>query len=171
MLDTTRRSPQVSLRGAGWLAAGFACLLGGVLVFGLPRPATAELSPELQQALDTSKYVYIQSERKSGAFGSKAEIWFLHHDGAVWVGTPMSTYRVKRIQAGRTKARVWVGSTDGPMFDAVGELVQDDEVAERMFQTFAEKYPGGWPTYEERFRSGFGDGSRTLVRYVPAAAE
>ena len=171
MLDITRRSPQVSRRRAGRLAAGLACLLGGILVFGLPRPATAELSPELQQALDTSTYVYIQSERKSGAFGSKAEIWFLHHAGAVWVGTPMSTYRVKRIQAGRTKAKVWIGSTDGPMFDAVGELVQDDEVAERMFQTFAKKYPDGWPAYEERFRSGFGDGSRTLVRYVPAAAE
>ena len=171
MLDTTRRPPQVPLRRAGRLAAGLACLLGGILVFGLPRPATAELSPELQQALDTSTYVYIQSERKSGAFGSKAEIWFLHHAGAVWVGTPVSTYRVKRIQAGRTKAKVWIGSTDGPMFDAVGELVQDDEVAERMFQTFAKKYPDGWPTYEERFRSGFGDGSRTLVRYVPATAE
>lgn len=171
MLDIIRRSPRVPLRRAGRLAAGLACLLGGILVFGLPRPATAELSPELQQALDTSTYVYIQSERKSGAFGSKAEIWFLHHAGAVWVGTPMSTYRVKRIQAGRTKAKVWIGSTDGPMFDAVGELVQDDEVAERMFQTFAKKYPDGWPTYEERFRSGFGDGSRTLVRYVPAAAE
>ena len=171
MLDTTRRPPQVPLRRAGRLAAGLACLLGGILVFGLPRPATAELSPELQQALDTSTYIYIQSKRKSGAFGSKAEIWFLHHAGAVWVGTPVSTYRVKRIQAGRTRAKVWIGSTDGPMFDAVGELVQDDEVAERMFQTFAKKYPDGWPTYEERFRSGFGDGSRTLVRYVPAAAE
>ena len=171
MLDTTGCSPQTRLQQPGWLAAGLACLLGGVLVFGLPRPATAELGPELQQALESSTYVYIQSERKSGAFGSKAEIWFLHHAGAVWVGTPMSTYRVKRIQAGRTRAKVWIGSTDGPMFDAVGELVQDDEVAERMFQTFAKKYPDGWPTYEERFRSGFGDGSRTLVRYVPAAAE
>ena len=171
MRNTTRRSPQARLRQPGWFAAGLACLFGGMLVFGLPSPAAADLGPELQEALDTSKYVYIQSERKGGAFGSKAEIWFLHHDGAVWVGTPMSTYRVKRIQAGRTKAKVWIGSADGPMFDAVGELVQDDEVAELMFQTFAEKYPDGWPTYEESFRSGFGDGSRTLVRYAPAAAE
>lgn len=171
MRTTTRRSPHLSSRHAGWLAAGLTCLIGGMLVFGLPRPAEADLSPELQEALDTSKYVYIQSERKSGAFGSKAEIWFLHHDGAVWVGTPKSTYRVKRIQAGRTNAKVWIGSADGPMFDAVGELVQDDEVTERMFQTFAEKYPDGWPTYEEGFRSGFADGSRTLVRYAPAPAE
>jgi len=46
--------------------------------------------------------------------------------------------------------------------------VKDDAVTEIMYKTFAEKYPDGWPRFEESFRSGFADGSRTLVRYDPA---
>ncbi|MCY4389958.1 MAG: hypothetical protein OXC18_22915 [Desulfurellaceae bacterium] len=143
-------------------------LSGAFVFFAVPQQSAAEFSSELQQALDSSKYVYIQSERKSGELGSKAEIWFFEHDGAVWVGTPKSTYRVRRIQAGRTKAKVWIGSRDGQSFEATGSLVKDDAVNEIMFKAFAEKYPDGWPTYEEGFRSGFADGSRTLVRYDPA---
>lgn len=143
-------------------------LSGAFVFFAAPQQSAAEFSSELQQALDSSKYVYIQSERKSGELGSKAEIWFFEHDGAVWVGTPKSTYRVRRIQAGRTKAKVWIGSRDGQSFEATGSLVKDDAVNEIMFKAFAEKYPDGWPTYEEGFRSGFADGSRTLVRYDPA---
>ncbi len=143
-------------------------LSGAFVFFAAPQQSAAEFSSELQQALDSSKYVYIQSERKSGELGSKAEIWFFEHDGAVWVGTPKSTYRVRRIQAGRTKAKVWIGSRDGQSFEATGSLVKDDAVNEIMFKAFAEKYPDGWPSYEEGFRSGFADGSRTLVRYDPA---
>ncbi len=143
-------------------------LSGAFVFFAAPQQSAAEFSSELQQALDSSKYVYIQSERKSGELGSKAEIWFFEHDGAVWVGTPKSTYRVRRIQAGRTKAKVWIGSRDGQSFEATGSLVKDDAVNEIMFKTFAEKYPDGWSSYEEGFRSGFADGSRTLVRYDPA---
>ncbi len=143
-------------------------LSGAFVFFAAPQQSAAEFSSELQQALDSSKYVYIQSERKSGELGSKAEIWFFKHDGAVWVGTPKSTYRVRRIQAGRTKAKVWIGSRDGQSFEATGSLVKDEAVNEIMFKAFAEKYPDGWPQYEEGFRSGFADGSRTLVRYDPA---
>ena len=145
-----------------------AVLSGTFVFFAAPQPSAAELSSELKQALDSSKYVYIQSERKSGELGSKAEIWFFEHDGAVWVGTPVTTYRVRRIQAGRTKAKIWIGSRDGQSFDATGSLVKDDAINEIMYKTFAEKYSDGWPRFEESFRSGFADGSRTLVRYDPA---
>ena len=117
-------------------------LSGAFVFFVAPQQSAAEFAPELQQALDSSKYVYIQSERKSGELGAKAEIWFFEHDGAVWVGTPKSTYRVRRIQAGRTKAKVWVGSRDGQSFEATGSLVKDEAVNEIMYQSFAEKYAG-----------------------------
>ena len=151
-----------------WSSWVFLAVLSGTFFFAAPQQSAAEFAPELQQALDSSKYVYIQSERKSGEFGSKAEIWFFRHDGAVWVGTPVSTHRVRRIQAERTKAKVWIGSRDGQSFEATGSLVKDEAVTELMYKSFAEKYPDGWPRHEESFRSGFADGSRTLVRYDPA---
>ncbi len=131
-------------------------------------PASAEFSTELQEALTTSKYAYIASERKSGTLGRPAEIWYMYHDGAVWVGTPKTTYRARRIAAGRTKARVALGTPDGPAFDATGSIVEDSELTALLFERLAQKYPTGWKSYENGFRSGFQDGSRVLIKYAPA---
>jgi general stress protein 26 len=129
---------------------------------------SASLSPELQKALDSSKYVYIQSTRKDGAPGKAAEIWFMHHNGAVWVASPVTTYRVKRIKAGQTKAKIAVGKSDGPSFTAKGSLVKDPEVNKVMFEMYAKKYANDWSSYEKKFREGLTDGSRTLIKYEPA---
>ncbi|MFN8642360.1 MAG: hypothetical protein U0802_12155 [Candidatus Binatia bacterium] len=53
----------------------------------LPVALPAELSKDLQQQLATSKYVYISSTRKDGSLSTPAEIWYMWHDGAVYVGT------------------------------------------------------------------------------------
>ena len=82
--------------------------------------AHAALSPELTQALEKSTYVYIASERKDGSYGTSAEIWFMAYEGAVWVASPPTTWRVKRIRAGRTAARIAVGTKDGPTFTGDG---------------------------------------------------
>jgi hypothetical protein len=128
---------------------------------------SAALSPELQKALDSSKYVYIQSTRKDGTPGKAAEIWFMYHNGAVWVASPASTYRVKRIKAGQTKAKIAVGKSDGPSFSAKGSLVKDAEVNKVMFETFAKKYANDWSSYDKKFREGLADGSRALIKYEP----
>jgi hypothetical protein len=133
----------------------------------LPWPATAGLSPDLQKALETSKFVYISSTRKSGSLSQPAEIWFIFHDGAVYVGTRPTSWRVKRIKAGRPDAKIAVGSVDGPSFMATGSLVSDPTVQELMLKTYAKKYPEGWQTHENAFREGFKDGSRVLVKYSP----
>lgn len=133
-----------------------------------PSAHSASLSPELQKALDSSKYVYIQSERKGGALGKPAEIWFMQHDGAVWVASPVTTHRVKRIQAGQKKAKIAVGKPDGPSFDATGSVVKDAEVNKVLFDAFAKKYADGWSSYEKQFRDGLADGSRALIKYEPA---
>lgn len=146
-------------------------LLFAALVIGfnsLTTPAqSAPLSAEQQKSLDSSKYVYIQSERKDGKFSKAAEIWFFHHQGAVWVCSPTTTHRAKRIQAGHVKAKIAIGKTDGPAFNAKGSVVKDAEVNKVMFETFAEKYADGWSSYEKNFRAGLADGSRTLIKYDP----
>lgn len=145
----------------------------GVLGFALavsltlPTVATAELSTEVQQKLAESKYVYIASMRKSGEFGRPAEIWFLWHDGAVYVGTPPDTWRARRIRAGRPQAKIWVGTRKGPSFRATGSIVNEPDTLPILFETYARKYSERWANYEDRFRKGFETGKRVLIRYVP----
>ena len=129
--------------------------------------AAGALTSELDGALKDSKYVYIQSERKSGELGKAAEIWFYYDGKAVWVGTPPTSWRVKRIKAGRKKARIAVGKSDGPAFDASGDLVHDAAVEARLMEAYAKKYPEGWSRFADKFRDGFKSGDRILVRYTP----
>ena len=129
--------------------------------------AQAELSAEIKTALASSKYVYIASTRKGGSLGKPAEIWFLYHQGAVYVGTPPTSWRARRIKAGRTQAKIWVGKADGPSFMATGAIVSDPAAQQAMLETYAKKYPDGWSRFEEKFRSGFKDGTRVLIKYTP----
>ena len=130
---------------------------------GVPGPLTAEL----ETALATSKYVYVATLRKNGSFGAPAEIWFMHHQGAVWVASPVTTWRVRRIRAGRPKARIAAGRPDGPSFLATGSIVADEALYDLLFRTFASKYPDGWPKYEQRFREDLPAGKRVLIKYEP----
>jgi hypothetical protein len=127
----------------------------------------AGLSAEIKEQLADSTYVYISSTRKDGSFGKPAEIWFLWHDGAVYVGTRPESWRVRRIGWGRPRARIAVGKVDGPSFFATGAVVNEPAVHDVLFDTYAKKYPEGWPKYEQNFRKGFKDGSRVMVKYTP----
>ena len=130
-------------------------------------PALAGLSPEQEKQLGEATYVYIQSERKSGEWSRPAEIWFFVRSGKVYVGTRPASWRVKRIKAGRTKARIAIGTVDGPAFDATGALTTDPAVEAGLLEAFAAKYPEGWKKHEQSFRDGFKSGERVLVEYTP----
>lgn len=145
-----------------------------VAIAGAAAPAAAGgdkasgLSAIQHELLSNSRYVYISSTRKDGSFGKPAEIWFLFHDDAVWVGTRPDSWRAKRIRAGRPRAKIAIGKVDGPHFFARGEIVADAKVADLMMRSYAVKYPDGWPRFADAFRKGFADGSRILIRYTPA---
>jgi hypothetical protein len=136
-------------------------------VLAVAAIASAALSPELTKALDSATYVYVQSERKSGEMSKAAEIWFFVDKGVVYVGTRPTSFRVKRIKAGRTTARIAVGSVDGPSFEATGAVVSDPALQERMMAAYAKKYPDGWAKFADNFRQGFKTGERVLVAYTP----
>lgn len=125
------------------------------------------LPTDVQDKLAVAKYVYISSERKSGEWSDPAEIWFLWDQGAVWVGTKPSSWRVRRLQAGRKKAKIAVGKVDGPSFEATGEIVKDAAREAKLMEAYAKKYPDGWKSYEPSFRDGFKSGERVLLRYTP----
>jgi hypothetical protein len=150
------------------LAALVVLLAGLVVSLATPsRSAAGALTPEMQKQLAESKYVYIQSERKNGSFGQPAEIWFLVHDGSVYVGSKKTSWRAKRIAAGRTAAKIHVFLPSGPSFDAVGKIVDDPAIWKLLFEAYAKKYPDGWPSYEKTFREGAKDGTQALIRYSP----
>jgi hypothetical protein len=130
-------------------------------------PALAGFTPEQEKQLAEATYVYVQSERKSGEWSTPAEIWFFVDGGVLYVGTRPESWRVKRIKAGRTKARIAIGRPDGPAFEATGAVVSDAAIQTKMMDAFAVKYPDGWKKYEQSFRDGFKDGSRVLVAYTP----
>jgi hypothetical protein len=152
-------------------------------LFGLVAVAAtgATLPDSVKDELRNATYIYISSTRKDGTLGKPSEIWFFYQDGAVYVGTRPTSWRVKRIKAGRTQAKIWVGKPNGPSmfdaspdklkgltsFEATGSLVGDPKIQEAMFKAYAKKYPAGWSKHEEGFRTGFKDGSRVLVKYVP----
>jgi hypothetical protein len=137
-------------------------------VIGLvTTPARGKPAPAIQAELTRSTYVYIATTRKSGSLGKAAEIWFLYHNGAVYVASPPTAWRVRRIKAGRPQAKIAVGKPDGPSFMATGAVVNEPEVYPILFETYAKKYPDGWPKFEEEFRRGLKDGSRVLIKYTP----
>jgi hypothetical protein len=138
-----------------------------VLLATLVTTAAAALPPDVDRALHDAKYVYVQSERKSGQLGKPAEIWFYYDGKAVYVGTPPTSWRVRRIKAGRKKAHIAVGKADGPAFDATGEVVKDAATEQKMMDEYARKYPEGWARFADKFREGFKSGERVLVRYTP----
>ncbi len=144
-------------------------LVLAALLVAFVRPAAADLAlaPEIVRALEQSPYVYVATQRKDGTFSPPAEIWFMWDQDAVWVASPVTTWRAKRIEAGRPAARIYVGKKDGPMLTATGAFVRDPAAYERLYATFAKKYPDGWPRYEAKFREGLQDGSRVLMRYAP----
>jgi hypothetical protein len=137
-------------------------------VLAIAAIAWAALPPDVDKTLRDAKYVYIQSERKSGEWSKPAEIWFYYDGSAVYVGTRPASWRVKRIKAGRKKARIAVGKPDGPRFDAVGEVKHDAAVEEKLMAEYARKYADGWKEHADGFRSGFKSGDRVLVKYTPA---
>ena len=140
-----------------------------VALLVMPLAAPAKLPTDVEQQLATAKYVYISSLRKDGAWSKPAEIWYLWHDGAVYVGTRPSSWRVRRIKAGRPQAKIAVGKVDGPSFAATGSLVDDPAIQELMLKSFAEKYPEGWKQHADSFRAGFKDRTRVVVKYAPSS--
>jgi hypothetical protein len=132
----------------------------------LPRWSPA-LSPEIEDGLKTSKFVYISSTRKDGTLSKPAEIWFMYWNGSVYVGSSPKSWRARRINWKRPGAKIWVGKRDGPSFAASGAIVKEPEAEQALLKTYAEKYADGWSKWEKSFREGFKDGSRVLIKYTP----
>ena len=82
------------------------------------------------------------------------------------------------MASGRDRARIWVGDfgrgrlvlgrfRKGPTFLTQAREERDPEALDRLLTVFSTKYADEWGKWEERFKKGFEDGSRVLIRYQP----
>lgn len=163
------------LRASGALAGGVLALRASrAFADTAPSPAAGAapraLTAEEQKQLAEAKYVYVSSTRKDGTLSKPAEIWFAVLDGAVYVGSPPTTWRAKRIRWGRPQAKIAIGSPNGPSFRATGAIVKDEALYGKFCDQLAAKYAGAWERHEKSFREGLVSGQRVLIRYTPVAS-
>ena len=63
-------------------------------------------------------------------------------------------------------------TTNKVFFDTVearGEKVKDAALLDRLLAAYETKYPAEIADWRDKMRSGYADGTRTLVRYTPAS--
>ena len=83
------------------------------------------MTPDLIQALQTAKYMYLTTYSRAGKPGT-VPVWLWYHDGAVYFTTQRESLKARRI---RNNGRVTVhaGKPDGPSFDGRAEWVDDGD--------------------------------------------
>jgi hypothetical protein len=170
MATLTRRQLMLATAASGGLAL-------------LSRPAIGKaytLPAPTRQALAESPLVYI-SPLKSGGEESRChgEVWFYVDRGDVIVGSEVSTWKVRAVQGGLNKARLWVADhgpqwralnryRSAPNFLARVEVDSSESTYEGLMESYAQRYRDEWGAWEERFRKQYKDGTRVLLRYSPA---
>jgi hypothetical protein len=143
----------------------------------------AEIPSDLRRALEQSPYAYVSPLRSGGEESAcHGEVWFGWIDGAVVVITGSERWKARSLAAGLDRARIWVGDHGrwkqmvghneafrvAPRFEARAGAVRDDALLDRLLAIFEKKYPEEIGKWRDKMRSGYGDGSRVLIRYVPA---
>ena len=148
----------------------------------LTRAARAGEPATAADKLRTSRLVYLTPIKSDGEESQcKAEIWFVHDAGNVYVVTPPDAWRAEAVRQGLTRARIWVGDfgvwtqsdgafRDAPEFMATASIETDAAVHAGILEVMGSKYADtGWSRWGPRFQEGLVDGSRVMIRYALAA--
>ncbi|MEE2703868.1 MAG: hypothetical protein VX614_07610 [Myxococcota bacterium] len=134
------------------------------------------------RVLGKSPLVYVSPLKSDGAESRcHGEVWYFLDGGDVVLATATDAWKSRALRLGLDRARIWVGdygpasSADGrfrvgPSFLAEASIDADPATFERLLADFGRKYPASWEKWEPRFRSGYGDGSRRVIRYRPIGA-
>ncbi len=157
-----------------------AALAGAFAPRALAR--AGEGGPALESALQKSGFVYVSPLRSDGRESAcHGEVWFGWLDGAVVLITARDRWKARAVARGLDRARIWVGDhgtwkklvgtseafREAPSFEARGAFANDPALLERLIAAYERKYPEEIGRWRDRFREGFADGSRVLIRYTP----
>ena len=137
------------------------------------------LSAPAKAALSESPLVYISPLlKKGGESRCHGEVWFFVDEGDVVIFTSKESWKAKALSLGRNQARIWVGDfgpvwragnrfRKAPEFLAQAEVDSRPAVFERLMTSYGKRYADEWGKWEPRFRKGYNDGTRELIRYRP----
>jgi PPOX class probable F420-dependent enzyme len=81
------------------------------------------MDPQARAALERASYVYVTTYGPAGQPGT-VPTWVFFHQGAVYFTTRRDSLKSRRIKA-NGRARVAVGTREGPAFDGRAEWVDD----------------------------------------------
>ena len=149
-----------------------------------PAPAATALPAATLQLLDASNFVYVSPLRKDGTESTcHGEVWFAWLDGSVLVNSRRGTWKVRAVEKGLDRARIWVGDHGrwkpmlgstrseafraAPHFDVRASFESDRAVNDRLIALYEKKYAGDFDRWREDMQTGFYSGERKLIRYTP----
>jgi PPOX class probable F420-dependent enzyme len=92
------------------------------------------------EALARAKRMYLTTWSAAGKPGT-VPVWFMSRDGALYFTTGRSSLKARRMAASG-RARVALGTPDGPTFDVRAELLDDrPDLASDILAAYRRKYP------------------------------
>jgi PPOX class probable F420-dependent enzyme len=126
------------------------------------------VTEEIANALRTENYIYVATRRLNGQWSTAAPVWFMYDGEGLYFTTAPSSYKAHRIHR-RSPVKIWVGSKDGPSFEARAQFVKDGALAERMGKFYSNKYWIAWLGFFKPRPARVGSGKTLIVKVTPDA--
>jgi general stress protein 26 len=121
---------------------------------------------EMASALRTENYIYVATKRLNGEWSTAAPVWFMYDGEGLYFTISPSSHKAHRIHRG-SPIKIWVGTNDGPSFEAKAQFVKDGALAERMGKFYSDKYWLAWLGFARPRPARVGSGKTLLVKVTP----
>jgi PPOX class probable F420-dependent enzyme len=119
------------------------------------------------EALAGSKRMYLTTWSAAGKPGT-VPVWFMPKDGSLYFTTGRTSLKARRM-ARSGRARVALGTPDGPAFDVRADLLDDHpDLAREILAAYRRKYPIVVPLFMGFFiRRRLARKENVIVRLTP----
>lgn len=119
----------------------------------------------MQRLLQSERLCYITTHDAQGTPGT-VEIWFLYHQGKLYITTGASSLKVKKLRV-TPRARVAIGTWKGPAVEGPVRIAGQDTV-KRVLPVLSKKYGDYWGPVDTLLRRHLGARrSRVLLELTP----
>jgi PPOX class probable F420-dependent enzyme len=125
------------------------------------------VTPELRDALQAAKYMYLTTYSQKGKPGT-VPVWLWYHDGLVYFTTQRDSLKARRIR-NTGRVTVHVGKKEGPSFEGRAEWVDGrPDLEKALLSAYRRKYWLLVPLWMGRYiRRGLADKTSVLIRITP----